>query len=195
MKSVKRIIEETNPCREATEFILKAKTFKRAWETCERGDWMLWIAAMYKVDIEKLTKAKALCANTVRHLMRDERSANAIDVALRFAEGKATLSELNDAANAAKKAAKKAAANAAYAANAAAAYAAYAAAYAAYAAYDAAYAAYDAAYSANAAYNAAAANAKAAYAAAYVSAKTTNILETANICRKTLTDEMFLKLK
>lgn len=85
-------------------------------------------------------------ARQVEHLMEDERSHAALDVAERYANGQATDSELIDAADAASRAAAcaaaRAASRAAYAAAAAAAYAtnaAYAAAaaapYAAYAAY------------------------------------------------------------
>ena len=76
-------------------------------------------------------------ARQVEHLMEDERSHAALDVAERYANGQATDSELIDAADAASRAASRAAyaaAAAAYATNAA--YAAAAAApYAAYAAY------------------------------------------------------------
>ena len=94
---------------------------------------MLWIAKKLNVDLLKLTTAKALCANTVRHLMKDERSTNAIDIALKFGRGEVSKEELKTAADAA---------YAAYAAADADVYAAYAADAAAYAA--AAYAAYDA---------------------------------------------------
>ena len=52
-----------------------------------------------------------MCALTVRHLMKDERSVRACEVSLKFADGEATREELDAAAYAA----------AAYAANAAAA--------------------------------------------------------------------------
>ena len=132
-------IEKFNPCREALVFRSQYSSFKEAWEACPRGDWMLWIAQKLEVDLMPMTKAKALCALTVRHLMKDPRSINACEVALRFADGLATRDELDNAADAAD-AADASAADAAYAAAvAAAAYAAYAAAKAdAYAASNAA---------------------------------------------------------
>ena len=125
------------------------KTIEEIWATCHRGDWMLWLARKLDIDKRVVTLAKGHCANTVRHLMKDERSIAAVDMAIKYGEGNATDSELAAAAAAAAYAAD-AAAYAAYAAYAAAAYAADAAAYAAaddadaaaYAA--AAYAAYDA---------------------------------------------------
>ena len=81
-------------------------------------------------------------ARQVEHLLTDDRSRNAIDVAERYAHGNATKDELDAAARAANAAANAAADAAAYAA----ARAAYAAAYAAAdAAARAVYAAADAA--------------------------------------------------
>ena len=103
-------IEKYGPCSEGLDYYLSQDSVIEAWENCQRGDWMLWIASKIGVDLAIMTKAKALCANTARHLMKDERSTNAIDVALKFSDGKATIKELDAAA---------AAADAAYAAAAA----------------------------------------------------------------------------
>ena len=155
-------IEKFNACKESIAFRENYSDFKSAWENCPRGDWMLWIAKKLKVDLLKLTTAKALCANTVRHLMKNERSKKAIDVAILFGQGLATREELDFAAAAA------AAADTADYADAAA-YVAAAAATADYAD-AAAYAAY------------------AAYAAADTASRQKNQQETAEICRRVLTD-------
>ena len=147
------------------------KSIQEIWDTCHRGDWMLWLFKRTNPEqLKELTRAKAHCALTVRHLMKDQRSINACEVALKFADGLATREELDAAAHAAY--------DAYDAADAAAAYTAYAAAHAAHAAYDDAYAA-DAA---------AAAAAAAAYAAAdaAAAARIKNQKETADICRKYL---------
>jgi len=161
---------------------------------------MLWIALKLGVDVKILTLAKVHCALTVRHLMKDKRSINALEVALKFADDKATLEELKVAADAAYIAVNAAyiAVNAAYIAADATAYAAYAA-YAIYAANTAAYTAANiAAYAAaDAAAYAATYTAYANYATytAYIiydnAAKIKNQLETANICRKYLTEPVF----
>ena len=111
-------IEKYRPCTEALRFRMQYQTFKEAWQACPRGDWMLWIAQRVGVDLRTITRAKALCALTVRHLMKDERSIKACEVALKFADGEATREELDAAADDA-----DAAAYAAYADAAAAAYA------------------------------------------------------------------------
>ncbi|HET9109059.1 MAG TPA: hypothetical protein VFN79_17925 [Steroidobacteraceae bacterium] len=102
----------------------------------------LWaLRAVEGYDREKRLYA-VWCARQVEHLLTDERSRDALDVAERFARGRATREELAAARSAAVNAADAAAAAAAYAAYAAADAAAVAAAYAAaYGAADAARAA------------------------------------------------------
>jgi hypothetical protein len=78
---------------------------------------MLWLFKRTNPDdLKELTRAKAHCALTVRHLMKDQRSINACEVALKFADGLVTKDELNAAACAAAYAAADAAYAAAYAA-------------------------------------------------------------------------------
>ena len=173
-------ISKYYPCSEAVAYRSVYASFEDAWNNCHRGDWMLWIAQKVGVDIKILTKAKALCALTVRHLMKDERSIKACEVALKFADGEATSEELSAAYT-----------NAAAAYAAAYAYAAAAYAYAAAAAYTNA-AANAAANAANAAANAANA---AADAAAYAYAGEKSKKQTADICREVLTDEVFKLIK
>ena len=182
-------IYKFKPCLDAIEYYDTCKSSEKAWNNCPRGDWMLWIALKLGVNIKILTLAKVHCALTMKHLIKDKRSIKALEVALKFANNKATLKELKIAANVANVAADAAANDAdvaAYVANTAAdvantaAYAVNAAANADNAAYDAAYAA---AYAANTADTA-------AYDAANA-AKIKNQLETAAICRKYLTKSIF----
>jgi hypothetical protein len=173
---MKKKLIELNACEEALEWA-GDKTWQEIYNTCHRGDWLLWLFARTNPnDFRLLTLVKAHCANTVRHLMTDERSTNAVDVAIAFGEGRASIEELNAAYNAA--------------------YAAYA--YAAVAAYNAAYAAY--AYTDGAAAYAYAAGAAAAAAYAYAdavtaytdgAAKKENQKLTADICRKYLPIEIW----
>ena len=196
-------IEKFKPCREALEWYQNQSDEKTAWENCHRGDWMLWIACRLKVDNRIIILTKGHCANTVRDLMRDKRSRDAVDAAIAYGEGRISIDQLHAAADAAVVAAVAAAnaADAAYAAAAdadvnAAADAAYAAAdatYAAATAADAAVAAADAA--AYAAAAAAAADVNAAYAAYATAYAAENRKKTADICRKYLTEEIGKILK
>ena len=162
---MKTEIERFNPCFEALEFRKGYATFEEAWNYCPRGDWMLWLAEKLQVDRRLLVLTGGHCANTVRHLMGDERSTKGVDACIAYGEGRIGEDELDAARYAAWDAAR--------------------AAYAAYAAFNAAYAA---------AYAADAANA-AAYAAYSAAARIKNQKATADICRKYLTKSVMEKIK
>jgi hypothetical protein len=97
----KEQLENINACEEALNWV-KDKTLQEAFTTCERADWMLWAyAKLYPDNLRELTLAKGHCANTVRHLMKDDRSIAAIDAAINYGNGIITLDELNAAATSA----------------------------------------------------------------------------------------------
>ena len=147
MKTEIKKLEAMYACNEALEWLRGQPDPETAWNTCPRGDWMLWLIGKFAGEPDsperrKLARTAAECAELVLPIYEavypdDDRPRKAIEAAKR-----GDLDECCAAANAAYTAAYAAAAYAAYAA---AAYAAYAAAYAAYAAYAAAYTAADAA--------------------------------------------------
>jgi hypothetical protein len=155
MTNLKQYLQSEGACETAVKWA-GSKTIEEVVATCPRGDWLLWLAKRCDIGLQPLTLAKGHCANTVRHLMDDERSIKAADIAIAFGEGKATREELNvaHAVSVTYSYANAAAASAASVAN----------------------AAYYAAYYAANAYEAANANAAAAAAA--------NRMQTADICRK-----------
>jgi len=110
MRTFKDLLIELNACNPAIEWA-EDKTIEEVLRDSRRGDWLLWLAKKLDLPLNKLTLAKARCAKTVIHLIRDERSIDAVNIAERFGLDECTLEELNAAADAA-------------------AYAAYAAAYA-----------------------------------------------------------------
>jgi hypothetical protein len=167
VNSSKFDLTKYDPCSVALDYYATQPDFETAWDNCHRGDWMLWIAKRLGVNLQLLTLAKGYCANTVRHLMKDERSIAAVDAAIAFGEGRITRDELDDAY---------------YAATTNAAAAAY------YAADSAAAAAADATDDAADSAAAAAADDDG------VGAKTKNQKQTADICRKYLTDAVFTKI-
>lgn len=175
----KKLLKELSACNDAIVWAGKM-TIEEIVEKCHRGDWLLWLAARVNIDRRKLFLAKGHCANTVRHLMKDERSVAAVDAAIAYGSCKISDKELETYAAAA----AAYAADAADYADAAADVAAYAAGADA-AAYDAAYAAADVA-----AYDAAAYAAADVADAAGAAAKQANQLETANICRKYIGQEI-----
>lgn len=194
---MKTDISKLNPCSDGAKYYESQPDFKTAWENCQRGDWMLWLASKIEVDRRTITLAKGLCAKTVLHLMKDERSIKAVEVAIEYGKGTVTDDAL-----------RRSYTNASCAADAAAVtvYAASGSVYAAYAASAAAFGADSGADSnadSNAASSAAFAAAKpaasdvaydASDAAAYTDALRENRMQTANICREVLTDAVYKKL-
>ena len=90
-------LQSVEACEPAVEWA-ENKKIEEVVATCHRGDWLLWLAKKCDIGLQPLTLAKGHCANTVRHLMNDERSIRAVDIAIAFGEGKATREELADAA-------------------------------------------------------------------------------------------------
>ena len=188
---MKEKLEKLGACNEAIKWASTQPDYKTAWQNCERGDWMLWLAKALNVDDRKLTLAKYHCVNQVRHLMEDQRSIDALNAALKYANGEINEDELNtaatDAADAYIAAATAAdAADAAYAAVAAA--DAYIAAVAAYAASAAADAVASAAADAADAIESTHADATDTY--TYNAARRKSLKHSADICREILTEEV-----
>ena len=143
--TIDELLTKLNACDEARDWA-QGKTFVEVYTTCERGDWLCWLFAKTNPeDVQLLTLVKGHQANTVRHLMRDERSRKAVDTAIAFGEERATKEDLRNAARYAYAAAAAACASDADDAAWAAAEAAWEAAWAACIASDAARAAADAA--------------------------------------------------
>ena len=93
---MKTILKNLKACDKAIEWV-EDKTIEEAVNECPRGDWTLWLAQGLKADVRLITLAKGHCANTVRHLMKDKRSIKAVDTAIAFGSGEATIEELMDA--------------------------------------------------------------------------------------------------
>ena len=163
MKKHITYLNSLSACEKAVVWATQFPTLQKAWDKCERGDWMLWLivkqaGGLVSKSRKKLVLTACKCARlALKYVPKEEkRPLKAIQTTEKWANGDSSIS-LDDIRNAAN------AADAAYAAYYAAAYAANAAdaaPYAAYAAYAAAHAALDdirnAVYAANAAYYAAA---------------------------------------
>ena len=89
-------LKSINACSDAVEWAAN-KTVEEVVATCHRGDWLLWLASKCDIGLQPLTLAKGHCANTVRHLLKDDRSIKAVDTAIAFGEGRATREELDAA--------------------------------------------------------------------------------------------------
>ena len=90
---------ELGACEDAQEWCI-GKSLKDAWETCERGDWMVWLYwKSQSYDIKDMRLCVGHQANTVRHLMLSQISRDAVDTAIAFGEGKASNKNVFDAYN------------------------------------------------------------------------------------------------
>jgi len=158
--SIKRFCEKYGACSEGVEWAEKnCKTMMDVWWNAPH-DYLLWVATRKGVLTDKQLRLFAVwCVRQVQHLLKDKRSIEALDVAERYANGKATDEELKFARDAARAAA--------WNARAAAGAAAWNARAAAWAAMDAAWAARATAWAAWAARAAARADSATARAAAW----------------------------
>jgi hypothetical protein len=159
MKKHITYLKKLNACPEVIEWANQFSTLQKAWNVCERGDWMLWLIGKQSDNPESKSRKKLVltvckCARlSLKYISKDEkRPLKVIQIAEKWAKGDNSIS-LQDI--------RSAAVDAAHAAS-------YAGDAAAHAAHAAAYAAHAAAYAGDAPYAAAYAAAYAAYAAAYV---------------------------
>lgn len=95
--NLQQLLTELNACSDAREWVGE-KTIEQAIQDCHRGDWIGWLADKLELPKQIRCLAAGHAANTVRHLMEDERSLKAADIAIAFGEGKATEEELKIAA-------------------------------------------------------------------------------------------------
>jgi len=117
MKSTKDILTKLGACTEAVKWAGR-KTHKKAWGTCQRGDWLLWIAGKLNVDRKLLVLAACGCARTALKYIPagEDRPRIAIETAEAWTRGEATIGQVRTAAAAARAAARATARAAAWAA-------------------------------------------------------------------------------
>jgi len=135
--TIKPLLIRLRACREAISEHGN-QTIYKAWMSCNRGDWMLWLAGKLDINRKLLVRAACECVKPVlKYVAKEEqRPRIAVETALKWCDGKCSIDEVKAAADSAIDAA----------------YAAYTAAAANAAAYDTATVAYAAAAAAAAAY-------------------------------------------
>lgn len=92
-------------CLDAIDWARQFDTFAEAWQACERGDWMLWLAAHYvggprSKSRKELVYAACQCARTSWRWM-PKAGRDAIKITEAWTRGEAKLSEVARAAGAA----------------------------------------------------------------------------------------------
>lgn len=110
MKTIEEFCEQHAACLEGRVWaVTNCQTMQEVWNTA-KPEWLLWVATRPGVLTDKELRLFAVwCARQVQHLMKDQRSLNALDVAERHAHGLASDEELDAAMAAARDAAKDAA--------------------------------------------------------------------------------------
>ena len=94
MITFKELLIDINACEEARLWA-SDRTIEEVLRDSWRGDWLLWLAKKLDLPLNKLTLAKARCAKTVIHLMKDQRSIDAVNIAEKFGLDECSLEELN----------------------------------------------------------------------------------------------------
>ena len=101
---------EMAACSEAVRWARTQPSFAVAWRTCERGDWMLWLAVQMGVRRELVWVACQVARTALKYVPTGEdRPRIAIETAEAWARGEATTGEVRAAAAAASYAADAAA--------------------------------------------------------------------------------------
>ena len=107
MKTFKQLLIELNACKPAIEWA-GDKTIEQVVAECDNGEWLAWLAQKIELDKRSLVLVGGHIANTVRHLMTDDRSKQAVDVCIAYGEGRASDDELSEAAESAAESASRA---------------------------------------------------------------------------------------
>lgn len=95
MKDVMTFLSEHGAPDDLARFASRFETLETLWDNCPRTDWMLWLLEQLGPTDQKLLRLFACsCARDHWDYLTDERSRNAVEVAERFAEGKASKEEL-----------------------------------------------------------------------------------------------------
>ncbi len=91
--TLRDLLIDLDACSPALEWV-GDKTIEQAVKECNRTEWIGWLADELQLPKQIRCLAAGHAANTVRHLMKDEKSIKALDTAIAYGEGKATDEEL-----------------------------------------------------------------------------------------------------
>ncbi len=103
-------LTDLGACSDAVEWAATQPDLQTAWDCCARGDWMLWLAGRRSEketpERKLVVRAAAECARLAlphfeRSYPNDQRPRIAIETAIAYSEGRATLDEVLAAAAAA----------------------------------------------------------------------------------------------
>jgi len=112
---MKKVLKHFHACKDARDWCAD-RSIESAWKECERGDWMLWLAAKL-LERKIVVRAACACARTSLKFVKpgEDRQRIAIETAEKWCDGNASIEEVKcadaaaDAADAAADAADDAA--------------------------------------------------------------------------------------
>ena len=117
-KEFSNLLSSLSACHEASEWA-GGKDLKTVWETCERGDWLLWLCVRMIgkegwPSRQDVVLAACDCAEPALRYVRvgEDRPRKAIETARAWARGEATIEEVRETRRAASDAAARAASDA-----------------------------------------------------------------------------------
>jgi hypothetical protein len=117
VSALKDWLEDHGACEDGAKWALATgcESIEEVWLRDDlKPEWRIWVATRKSMVSDRvLRKFACACVRQVWHLLTDERSRNAVEVAERFADGNATKEELKQAKHAAWAAACAAASDAA----------------------------------------------------------------------------------
>ena len=106
MKTHIEALNDLGACKEAVEYAAQFPSLRAAWDACERGDWMLWLAGRNAGEPgtdgrRPLVLAACACARlSLVHVPQGElRPLKAIETAEAWARGDATLEQVRASAS------------------------------------------------------------------------------------------------
>ena len=110
MMTIQEFCEKHDACKKGREWaVANCRTMQEVWDTV-KPEWLVWVATREGVlSDSELRLFACWCVRQAWHLLTDQRSRNAVEVAERFATGESTNEELDAACDAACDAARAAA--------------------------------------------------------------------------------------
>ena len=100
MNTLKELLIQFDACTQTREWVGN-KTIEEVVKECHRGDWLLYLAKLIKLPERKIISCAGHCVNTVRNLMKDERTIKLLDMCMKFEDESISFEELEVARDAA----------------------------------------------------------------------------------------------
>ena len=104
MKKYVEKLKKLNACQDAIEYSEKFSTLQKAWNECNRGDWMLWLLGRLSGPPDSESRKHVVliackCARlSLKYIPKDEkRPLEAIQTTEKYSNGKATFEEVKKA--------------------------------------------------------------------------------------------------